>query len=160
MESVIESIGRDLVELVLLDLELGNLTELRHALAELHAADLAHILESLPPEQRRRVWELVGAENHAEVLGYMRDEARATVMGDMPEQELVAAAVEMDAEDLVEVLEILPGDLGDAIVDQLEEEQRQRLEVVRSFAEGTAGRLMRGSWLAVREDVSMAVVIL
>lgn len=159
MESVIESIGSDLVELVLLDLELGNLHELRQALAELHAAELAHILESLPPEQRRRVWELVDAEIRAEVLGYMRDEARSTIIDEMPEPELVAAAVEMDAEDLAEVLETLPEDLGDVIVDQLENEQRQRLEVVRSFEDGTAGRLMGDPGLAVRDDISIAVVL-
>ena len=159
MESVVESIGSDLVELVLLDLELGNSHELRTALAELHAAEVAHILESLPPEQRKNVWGLIDPEAHAEVLGFMRDEARSTIIGEMPEEQLVAAAGEMDAEDLAEVLETLPVDIGDVIVDQLEEEHRQRLEVVRSFVEGTAGRLMGDQGLGVRGDVSIAVVL-
>jgi magnesium transporter len=159
MESAIESIGSDLIELVLLDLELGHLRELRMALDELHAADLAHILESLPPEKRKRVWELIDAEVHGEVLGFMREEARASIIGEMPEEQLVAAAGEMNVEDLAEVLETLPVDLGDAIVDKLEEEHRQRLEVVRSFPEGTAGRLMDSEVLGVHDDVTMAVVL-
>lgn len=159
MESVVESIGSDLVELVLLDLELGNRHELRLTLDELDAADIAHILESLPPEPRKSVWELIDTEEHAEILGYMRDEARSTIIGEMPEEQLVAAAVEMDAEDLAEVLETLPEDLGDVIVDQLEEAHRERLEVVRSFSEGTAGRLMGDQGLGVRDDVSIAVVL-
>jgi magnesium transporter len=159
MESAIESIGSDLIELVLLDLEQGNLRELGMALDELHAADLAHILESLPPEQRKRVWELIDPEVHGEVLGLMREEARASIIGEMPEEQLVAAAGEMHAEDLAEVLETLPADLGDAIVDKLEEAHRQRLEVVRSFPEGTAGRLMDNEVLGVHDDVTMAVVL-
>ncbi|MBT8430291.1 MAG: magnesium transporter, partial [Gammaproteobacteria bacterium] len=117
MDSAIESIGSDLIELVLLDLELGYLRELGIALGELHAADLAHILESLPPEQRKRVWELIDPEVHGEVLGLMREEARASIIGELPEEQLVAAAGEMHAEDLAEVLETLPADLSDAIVD-------------------------------------------
>ena len=159
MESFVESIGSDRVELVLLDLELGNLDQLRQALGELHAAELAHVLESLPPEQRKSVWSLIDPEAHADVLSFMRDEARSTIIGDLPEQELVAVAADMDAEDLAEVLETLPVDVGDAIVDQLEEEHRQRLEVVRSFAEGTAGRLMGDQGLGVRGDVTIAVVL-
>ena len=159
MESVVESIGSGLVELVLLDLELGNSHELRTALAELHAPEVANILESLPPEQRKNVWGLIDTAAHAEVLGFMRDEARSTIIGEMPEEQLVAAAGEMDAEDLAEVLETLPVDIGDVIVDQLEKEHRQRLEVVRSFVEGTAGRLMGDQGLGVRDDVSIAVVL-
>ena len=159
MESVIESIGSDLVELVLLDLEWGNRHELRLAFDELHASELAHVLESLPPEERRSAWDLIDAERHPEILGYMRDEARATIIGEMPEAALVAAAGGMDAEDLVDVLETLPDHLGDVIVDQLDEAHRQRLEVVRGFPEGTAGRLMGDSGLGVRDDVSIAVVL-
>ena len=159
MESVVESIGSGLVELVLLDLELGNSHELRTALAELHAPEVANILESLPPEQRKNVWGLIDTAAHAEVLGFMRDEARSTIIGEMPEEQLVAAAGEMDAEDLAEVLETLPVNIGDVIVDQLEKEHRLRLEVVRSFVEGTAGRLMGDQGLGVRDDVSIAVVL-
>jgi magnesium transporter len=89
----------------------------------------------------------------------MREEARASIIGEMPEEQLVAAAGEMNVEDLAEVLETLPVDLGDAIVDKLEEEHRQRLEVVRSFPEGTAGRLMDSEVLGVHDDVTMAVVL-
>ena len=131
MESVIESLGSDLVEYVLLDLELGNLQELRAAFGELNAAELAHILESLPPDRRMRVWELIGPEVHGDVLSYMHDEARGSIIEAMPDHAVVAAVGELDAEDLADVLEILPEELGDSIVDQLEEEHRSRLEVVR-----------------------------
>src|SRR3546814_12077423 len=45
-----------------------NLTELQKKLDELHPADVAYILESLPLEKRLEVWELVKAERDGEIL--------------------------------------------------------------------------------------------
>ena len=45
-----------------------NLAELRAKLDELHPADVAYILESLPLDQRLLVWDLVKAERDGEIL--------------------------------------------------------------------------------------------
>ena len=45
-----------------------NLTLLQKKLDLLHPADVAHILEALPLEQRLEVWDLVKAERDGEIL--------------------------------------------------------------------------------------------
>jgi magnesium transporter len=159
MEPIVEPIGADLIEWVLLDLAAGKQRELAMALAELHPAEQAFVLESLPPEQRQQTWALISEEPRAEVLAHMREEARAAILGEMPVGEIVHVAAEMDVEDLAEVLETLPAEIGDSVIDELESDYRQRLEMVRSFDEGTVGRLMSHEVVSVREDVSIAVVL-
>jgi len=148
-----------LVELALRDLTVGNTDELRDALQELHPAEIADLLEGMPPEQRRQAWELVAEEARGEVLDYVGDEARTTLIGGMDYAELVTAAGQMEEQTLVEVLDELPVDLTESILAALDEDHRQRLEAVLSFAEGTAGRLMSTDVTSVRSDVSLAVVL-
>lgn len=159
MESQQETIGSTIIESVLIDLANESLDQLADALGEMHPAELAFILESLPPDRRKQVWSLIENDLYAEVLSYLHDEVRLTIIDVMPEEDLNAAAQEMDAEDLAEMLDTLPGDVGDSIIDTLESDHRSRLEMVRSFEEGSAGRLMSNDVISVRDDISVAVVL-
>ncbi len=154
-----QSMSGELVELALRDLADGNVEQLRDALAELHPAEIADLLEGMPPEQRRTAWELVSEDTRGEVLPYVHDEARAALIGEMDHAELVTAAEQMEEQDLAEVLEELPVDLTESILSSLDEDHRQRVEAVLSYPEGTAGRLMSTHVISVRSDVTLAVVL-
>ena len=60
-----------------------NLAELRAKLDELHPADVAYILESLPLDQRLLVWDLVKAERDGEILLEVSDAVRETLIDSM-----------------------------------------------------------------------------
>lgn len=147
------------VELALRDLAEGNDEQLREALIELHPAEVASLLEGMPPDQRRTVWELVPEEAEGEVLASVHDEARSTLIKEMDHAELVTAAEHMEEQDLVEVLEVLPVDLTESILAALDEDHRRRVESVLGYPEGTAGRLMSTDVVSVRSDVNLAVVL-
>ncbi|MBB1487238.1 magnesium transporter [Oceanospirillum sediminis] len=153
------------VEFGSVDWVLNHLTEDKHssvlkaALMELPAADVANLLESMPPEQRHDLWELIPPEHEGEILTWLHDEARASIINDMDEKELVAAADSMEVSDLAFVLEELPRDQTDLILESLDMDRRLRLEKVLSYEDGTVGRLMTTDVMAVRPDVTVAVVL-
>lgn len=159
MGNTVESFGSLMIELVLMDLSLGNDELLRDALLELHPAEQAYILESLPQDKRVLVWNLTAPEQHGEILSHMHEEVRANILGDMQAEQIVAAAGEMDVEDLAVVLDELPTDITTTIIDELEHDYRQRLEMVQSFEDGTVGKLMSHDVVSVREDVNVGVVM-
>jgi magnesium transporter len=154
-----KSIVGELVELALRDLAEGNTEQLREAIGDLHPAEIAGLLEAMPPEQRRTTWDLVPEEFRGETLAYVHDEARAGLITEMDHAELVTAAGQMDDEDLAEVLDELPVDLTEAILSALDEDHRRRIEAVLAYPEGTAGRLMSTDVISVRSDVTLAVVL-
>lgn len=159
MDSAAEISINDYVAWALADIEAGRLAELSGALAEIHPAEVADLIEAMPPEQRSVLWQAVRAEQASEVLPYLHDEARASVITEMADGELVAAAERMDVEDLAHVIDELPQDLSDTILDALEGDHRARLEAVLGYEEGTAGRLMSTNVLSVRPGASLAVVL-
>lgn len=69
-----------------------NLRALQKKLDQLHTADVAYILESLPLEDRLVVWELVKAERDGDILLEVSDAVRESLIEVMDTHELVAAA--------------------------------------------------------------------
>lgn len=158
-ETTSDQSSRDILEWALADLQAGRTEELHEALEEAHPAEVANLLEALPPDQRSALWDAVPAELEGDILAYLHDEARATIIDEMDHTELVAAAESMDVEDLAEVLIELPEDLTEKLLVALDHDYRERLEAVLSYDEGTAGRLMSTDVASVRKDVTLAVVL-
>src|SRR5689334_9369046 len=70
----------------------GRGAELRARLDVLHPADIAYLLEALPPEQRLAVWERVKADRDGEILVEVSEAVRESLIASMDSKELVAAA--------------------------------------------------------------------
>jgi magnesium transporter len=149
----------------------GRLSALREALAagtmrqahrmvnSLHPAEIALLLESLPPAQREIVWEFVDPELEGEVLVETSDNVRQALIDGMEAEELLAATEGMEVDDLADLV----GDLPEAVTRQLlrsmDQQDRERLRTVLSYAQDTAGGLMNTDTVSVRPDVTLEVVL-
>ena len=124
-----------------------------------HETDLAVVLESLPAHQRQLVWELIPAQRQGNVLLHLHDEVRNALIATMPHQELADAVEHLDADDIASVIEDLPEDKSDAVLDQLDHITRADVEEALSYPEGSAGRLMRFDAIEVRADIDLHTVL-
>ena len=135
------------------------LAELQRKLDELHPADVAHILEALPLEERLTVWQLVKAERDGDILLEVSDAVRETLIADMDDHELLAAAKEMDADELADLAPELPRDVVHELMESLDAQQRERVQSALSYEEDQVGALMDFEMVTIREDVSLEVVL-
>jgi len=135
-----------------------HLAELRARLDRLHAADIAAILEALPLEERRIVWDLVKADRDGEILVEVSDAVRESLIEAMDPRELVAAAETLEADQLADIAPDLPPSVIEAVVQKLSAEERERLRAALSYPEGAVGALMDFDHIAVREDVTLEAV--
>ncbi|MBI1195201.1 MAG: magnesium transporter [Gammaproteobacteria bacterium] len=140
-------------------LEQGALSNLRQMINGLHPAEVAHLLESFPVEERELLWEMVDPEKDGDVLLYVNDEVRASLIREMGHQELVAAAEGLDTDDLADFLQDLPDVVIKEVLQSLNDQNRQRLESVLSYPDDTAGGLMNTDTITVRPDVTLDVVL-
>lgn len=136
-----------------------NLTELQRKLDELHPADIAYILEALPLDERLTVWQLVKAERDGDILLEVSDAVRETLIADMEDHELLAAAREMDVDELADLAPELPRDVVLELMESLDAQQRERMRSVLSYEEDRVGALMDFEMVTIREDVSLEVVL-
>ena len=136
-----------------------NLVELQRKLDELHPADIAHILESLPLDDRLTVWQLVQAERDGDILLEVSDSVRETLIADMDDHEILAAAKEMDADELADLAPELPRDVVHELMETLDAQQRERVRSALSYEEDQVGALMDFEMVTIRDDVSLEVVL-
>lgn len=140
-------------------IERGALHKVQKLLNALHPAEIAHIIESSPVEQRKIIWELVEADNEGEVLVELRDEVRAMLVQDMKTGEVIAAAKDLDVDDLADFLQSLPNKLITKILSSLDRQNRQRVEEVLAYPEDTAGGMMDTNIITANPNVTIEVVL-
>lgn len=151
--------SRDRLQQLTTALEVGTLRQVGKMINELHPAEIALLLESLPPAQRRVAWELVDEEYDGDVLAHLNDEVRAGFLQEMDANELVAATEGLDSDDIADILQDLPDTVIREVLQSLDKQDRQRVEAVLSYPEDTAGGLMNTDTLTVRPDVTLDVVL-
>ena len=146
-------------ELVDSSVQQESLDELQQLIDKLHPADIAHILEAVPLEDRLIIWGMVRQEHDGEVLLEASDAVRETLITDMRAHELVAAAEQLDADEIADLAPDLPQDVMEDVFRSLPIAEREQLRAAMSYPEDSVGALMDFDVITVREDVRLEVVL-
>jgi magnesium transporter len=125
----------------------------------MHPAEIASLIESLPPAQREVVWNFVEPEIEGDVLVELSDEVRQAFIEGMDADELLAAAEDMELDDLADLVGDLPETVSRQLVKSMDAQDRDRLHSVLAYEPDTAGGLMNTDTVSVRADVSVEVVL-
>ncbi len=126
--------------------------QVRAMLGDMHAADIAYVLEGLPLEDRLWVWGQVAAEAEGEVLLEVSDAVRETLLADMDNAEIVAATQELDADEIADLAPGLPEEVVQHIMEAQDVEDRAQLQTALSYGEGTVGSLMDFEVVSIAEE--------
>ncbi|MGB5104471.1 MAG: magnesium transporter [Steroidobacteraceae bacterium] len=142
-----------------LALEQGAGRQVHRLVNSMHPAEVASLLESLPPAQREIVWDLVDPELEGDVLVELNEEVRADLIRDMETEELVAAAEGLEVDDLADLLADLPETVNQQLLRSMDSQDRERLSAVLAYDADTAGGLMNTDTVSIRPDVTLETVL-
>ena len=142
-----------------LALEQGAGRQVHRLVNSMHPAEVASLLESLPPAQREIVWDLVDPEFEGDVLVELNEEVRADLIREMETEELVAAAEGLEVDDLADLLADLPETVNQQLLRSMDSQDRERLSAVLAYDADTAGGLMNTDTVSIRPDVTLETVL-
>lgn len=151
--------GNDPEEPAAAALDSTSQSELTEVLSGLHPADIAHILEALPPEQRLAVWNLVRHEHEGDVLVEVSEGVRETLIEAMDREELVDAVEGLDTDEIADLVDDLPPDVVAEVQEGLSHEERAQLRAAMSYPEESVGARMDFEMISIRQDVSLEIVL-
>ncbi|MDC9725070.1 MAG: magnesium transporter [Gammaproteobacteria bacterium] len=140
-------------------LESGRFLRMRRLLASLHPAETAHLLESLPPVERRVCWPIINPELRGEVLSYLGEDVQTDLIQDMDTADLVSATEDLPPDDVADILQNLPDHVTQEVLRVMDGQHRRRVEAVLAYDEDTAGGLMNTDVVTVRSDITLEVVL-
>jgi len=144
---------------ILAALESEDSLKVQDILADIHPADIAGVLEGIPPEQRHSVWRQVDPETMGEVLVEVPEAVRSDLLEDMDHSALVTAVQALETDDIADLLPELSAEVTAEILFFMDKQGRQRLDAVLSFPKDTAGGLMNVDAVTVRENITIQVVL-
>ncbi len=133
--------------------------KIKSLLEEMHPADIAHWLESLPSEQRDFIWPLLTSDIMGVVLLELNEELRGSIIHKMDAKDLRQAAKNLDTDDLADIIPEMPLNVTQELLLTMETQERDRLRAVLSYPEDSAGGMMDPDTIMVREDISLDVVL-
>jgi magnesium transporter len=140
---------QEFVEQVRAAIEARDSAALTDLIGELHQADVGDLLETLEPELRPRLIELMGGAFDFTALTEVDDTVREDILDELPAETVAEGVRELDSDDAVYILEDLPQAEQAEILEQLPPSERSALERSLYYPEGSAGRRMQTEFIAV-----------
>jgi len=102
---------------------------------------------------------MVRSDHDGEILLEVSDAVRDTLLEDMDSAEMVAAAQNLDADEIADLAPDLPREVVQDIIESQDVEDRAQLQSALSYPEGTVGSLMDFEVVSIREDVAVEVAL-
>ncbi|PCI20837.1 MAG: magnesium transporter [Piscirickettsiaceae bacterium] len=140
-------------------LESGALSRVKQQINDLHSAEIASLLESLPLKNRLIVWKLIDPDLTGDILVEVNDEVRLGLIEQTDDQDLITAAGSLETDDLADIFDDLPDVVLHQVVRSMSNQDRRRLQSVMSYDEDSAGGLMNPDMISIRPNVNLDVVL-
>ncbi len=126
---------------------------------DLHAADLADLIEQVGGDYRGDLVRLLGPAFDAEVLSELDFSVREELLESLEPGTLASAVVELETDDAVDILEDLEDEQQRQVLAAIPESERRAIVEALSYPEESAGRLMQRDLIAVPEFWSVGQTI-
>ena len=133
--------------------------ELETRLNQLHPADAAFVLESLPAEQRDAAWRLLHRERRGTILLELAESVQKALVELLGDDELVVLGKQLPSTDFADLIENLPEERAAGVLARLEAGERQQVQTALSFPEDSVGALMETDAVTVRDDLTLEQAI-
>jgi len=135
-----------------------SLNQLKKFVDEIGAPQVAHALESLPPQERKLLWSLVDQSIEGEVLHELNEELQLELIQDIELNNLVEIIGELELDEMVDILQTLPDQKLEDFLSRVSRQDRERIEKVLEYPEDTAGGLLNTDVISVKPRHTIEVV--
>ena len=135
-----------------------SLNQLKKLVDEIGAPQVAHDLESLPPQERKLLWSLVDQSIEGEVLHELNEELQLELLQDIELNNLVEMIGELELDEMVDILQTLPDQKLEDFLSRVSRQDRERIEKVLEYPEDTAGGLLNTDVISVKPRHTLEVV--
>ncbi len=125
----------------------------------LHPADIADLFELIDRDERRPLARAISDQMGVEVIAELNDHVRELFVEDLPAETVADIAELLDTDDAVAMIEDLDELDQQAVLAEMEPEDRAAIESALSYPEESAGRLMSHDFVAFPEHGTVGDVI-
>ncbi|HEY0902304.1 MAG TPA: CBS domain-containing protein [Marmoricola sp.] len=131
-------------------------TNLIASLADLRAADAAHVIHELTPERRGQVVADLDVERLAEVLEELPEEDQVEILEHLSHERAADVLEEMSADDAADLINDLPPETAARLLELMEPNEAKDVRRLMEYGEETAGGMMTPEPVILSPDGTVA----
>ncbi len=132
---------------------------LRAVLRDLHPADVADILDSLEDiEAKLRIFAVLDPDTASETIRNVHEQTQGLLVERLSDARISAVIERLDSDDATDLLSELPEDRRKLLLDRASPETSRDVQELLTYAEDTAGGIMKTEVAAVREVATVGEV--
>ena len=135
--------NNEFIDKIIVDIEAANNLEIKSSLKDLHAADIAELLEFLSTDQRTYLLNQLDSEDYTDVLAELDDSIIDQTVNLLQHEKVAKSISDMETDDAVGLIESLEPDTQKKILDKVSAEDREIFNESLNYPEDTAGRRMQ-----------------
>lgn len=147
------------VEEILTDLEEKQYVRARDELLKNNEVDIAEILEEvleeLDVETTIIIFRMLPKDVAVEVFSYLPSEDQVEIVHGITDREISYIIKELDFDDKIDVLEELPANLVDKILEKTPKEERKLINTFLNYPENSAGSLMTPDYISLQDSMTV-----
>jgi magnesium transporter len=132
---------------------------LRAIFAEMEPADIAEVIEDLPPEPSGIIFRLLPRQIAADVFEHLPLDQQTEVTQTLGTEQLVNLLNEMAPDDRTRLFEELPAEVTRRALATLRPEELKVARQLLGYPEASAGRYMTPEFLTLRSDMTAALAL-
>ncbi|MEX1148132.1 MAG: magnesium transporter, partial [Sphingomonadales bacterium] len=132
----------------------GDRDSVRAYAEELHAVDLADLLEEIEPTQAWSTLEMLPLETRAEVFGYFEGDFQVALADVIKRNKLAAIVSCMNSDERADLFNRLTEDQQEALLPALAQAEREDIRRLSAHDEGTAGAIMTSDYASLTPDLT------
>ena len=137
----------------------GTYSQISRMLNSLNPSDIAHFIESSPPEDRDFVWQILNTDVEGEVLNHLSDALQEQFLENMDAAEVAEVTESLETDEIADIIQRMPEAVIEEVLSSMSIQNRARLEEVLSYPEDSAGGMMNTDVIAVRKNHTLDVVM-
>ncbi len=159
METKNQQFDADLEEILEL-LEDSSYFKAREIILKYNEVDIGEIIEEildeLSLEKAIIIFRMLPKDVSVEVFSYLNGDDQVAIINGITDREVQYIMEEMDFDDKIDVLEELPANIVDKILDQTPREERRLINTFLNYPEDSAGSLMTPDYISLQETMTVA----
>ncbi len=138
----------------------GATENLLKLILKTHPADLAWVFRSLPPADRKKLFEIIAnTELVADFFSELDDAIIVELSEDLTPVFMADVVSKMAPDDAADLLEVIPDELASAVRTHMERDERDELEELLKYDPETAGGIMSPDFMYLDEELTVEEAI-
>ena len=136
-----------------------KLLKIKQLISNMSTGEIAHCIESSPPEQRKIIWSVIDVSIEGDVLGELGEEIQKDLLSEIDNDELSKLISDLELDEMVDIIQNLPESRMQFLLSSMSAIDRDRIRLVLEYPEDSAGGLLNTDTISVQQDHTLDIVI-